>query len=166
LFAYRADADPDPYLAWHSTQAASPGRNVSSLSDVRFDRLLEEARQTPAPARRVDLYRDFQELFAQELPAIPLFASTSVYVQETTVKESGPPSENPGAASGRCKTGTCARADAPARYAGLREWNGRRWIVNWRLPGEIYLGHEYSRKTNSEELLQAIPASHSFVQTI
>lgn len=86
LFAYRADADPDPYTGWHSSQAASGGRNLSLLADPRFDRLLEEARQTPAQARRADLYREFQELFAQEVPAIPLFSSASLYVQETGIK--------------------------------------------------------------------------------
>jgi peptide/nickel transport system substrate-binding protein len=86
LFAYRADVDPDPYAAWHSSQAGPDGRNVSQLADPRFDRILEEARQTPEQTRRVDLYRQFQELFAQEVPAIPLYSSASLYVQRSTVK--------------------------------------------------------------------------------
>jgi ABC-type transport system substrate-binding protein len=52
------------------------GRNISLLSDAA-DRLLEEARATANQARRADLYRQFQELFAQEVPALPLFSSTS-----------------------------------------------------------------------------------------
>lgn len=86
LFAYHADVDPDPYAVWHSSQAGSSGRNVSSLADARIDRLLEDARQTPDQARRADLYREFQEVFAQDVPAIPLFSSTSLYVQKTGLR--------------------------------------------------------------------------------
>ncbi len=90
LFAYQADADPDPYAAWHSSQTGPTGRNISLLSDPRFDSLLEEARATPNQARRADLYRQFQELFAQEVPALPLFSSTSLYVRETSLKGARP----------------------------------------------------------------------------
>jgi peptide/nickel transport system substrate-binding protein len=86
LFAYRADVDPDPYPAWHSSQTGQGGRNISSLTDPRFDKLLEDARQSPDPARRTDLYHQFQELFAQEVPAIPLYASASLYVQRSVVQ--------------------------------------------------------------------------------
>jgi peptide/nickel transport system substrate-binding protein len=86
LFAYRADVDPDPYLAWHSSEAGFGGRNISALEDPRIDKMLEEARQSPNQARRVDLYREFQELFAQEVPAIPLFSSESLYVQEESIQ--------------------------------------------------------------------------------
>jgi peptide/nickel transport system substrate-binding protein len=86
LFAYQAGADPDPFAAWHSSQTGRDGRNVSLLRDQRFDRLLEDARATPDQARRADLYRQFQELFAQEMPAIPLYSSVSLYVQKKSVK--------------------------------------------------------------------------------
>jgi peptide/nickel transport system substrate-binding protein len=98
LFAYRSEADPDPYAAWHSSQSGSGGRNLSLLSDPRFDRLLEDARQAPNQATRTQLYRDFQELFAQEVPAIPLFSSTSLYVQESSMQGNRPGYlDNPGA---------------------------------------------------------------------
>jgi peptide/nickel transport system substrate-binding protein len=98
LFAYKSDADPDPYPAWHSSQARQSGRNISQLSDPRFDKLLEDARQMPDQARRADLYRQFQELFAQEVPAIPLYVSSAVYVQRTSVRGARPGYlDNPGA---------------------------------------------------------------------
>ena len=90
LFAYRAEADPDPYPAWHSSQTGSGGRNLSQLADARFDRLLEEARQATSQAKRAELYRDFQELFAQEAPALPLFSSNSLCVQESSLKGARP----------------------------------------------------------------------------
>ncbi len=86
LFAYRPGPDPDPYPFWHSTQAGPTGRNMASLADARFDRLLEEGRLVSAQVRRTDLYREFQELFAQEVPAIPLYESMALYVQRTTVR--------------------------------------------------------------------------------
>jgi peptide/nickel transport system substrate-binding protein len=98
LFAYQAEADPDPYAAWHSSQTTSSGRNISMLSDARFDRLLEDARRESSPERRAQLYREFQELFAQEVPAIPLLSSTALYVQKTAVKGARPGYlDNPGA---------------------------------------------------------------------
>jgi len=86
LFVRAGDADPDPYPAWHSTQTGSKGGNLSLLNDQRFDRILEEARLLASQARRRDLYGEFQELFAQEVPAIPLFASTSLYVQKASLQ--------------------------------------------------------------------------------
>ncbi len=86
LFAYHGGVDPDPYPAWHSTQTSKGGRNLSSLNDTRVDRILEDARLAAAPARRADLYRAFQEIFAQEVPALPLYASTVIYVQKASVR--------------------------------------------------------------------------------
>ena len=86
LFAYHGGVDPDPYPAWHSTQTSKGGRNLSSLNDTRVDRILEDARLAASPARRTDLYREFQEIFAQEVPALPLYASTVIYVQKASVR--------------------------------------------------------------------------------
>jgi peptide/nickel transport system substrate-binding protein len=86
VFAYRSDVDPDPYAAWHSSQTGQGARNISLLSDPRFDKVLEDARQATDPARRVDLYHQFQELFAQEVPAIPLYSSSAIYVQRTMLR--------------------------------------------------------------------------------
>jgi peptide/nickel transport system substrate-binding protein len=98
LFAYQAEADPDPYAAWHSSQTTSSGRNISSLSDARFDDLLQDGRTELNAERRAQIYRDFQELFAQEVPAIPLLSSTSLYVQRDSVRDAHPGYlDNPGA---------------------------------------------------------------------
>lgn len=86
LFAYHTESDPDPYLAWHSSQAGRGGRNLSGLADARFDRLLEEARLLASPGRRAELYREFQSLFAEEVPAIPLYSSAWVYVHTSNLR--------------------------------------------------------------------------------
>ncbi len=86
LFVRGGGPDPDPYPAWHSTQTGAKGGNLSSLSDERIDRILEEARLSAPPQRRLELYAQFQELFAQEVPAIPLYASTALYVQSASLR--------------------------------------------------------------------------------
>ena len=48
-------------------------------------RILEEARTLAPPTRRVELYREFQEIFAQEVPAIPLYVPTALYVQDASL---------------------------------------------------------------------------------
>jgi peptide/nickel transport system substrate-binding protein len=74
-------ADPDPFTRWHSSQNGPRGSNFSNLSDPRFDRLLEEARGPVQPSKRKELYAQFQELFAQDVPALPLYTPTAIYVQ-------------------------------------------------------------------------------------
>jgi len=85
LFVDSGEADPDPYDAWHSTETGGRGDNLSLWSHSRVDALLDEARTIASPSRRVELYREFQEIFAQEVPAIPLYVSTALYVQDATL---------------------------------------------------------------------------------
>jgi peptide/nickel transport system substrate-binding protein len=81
LFAVMSPNDPDPYSEWHSSQTGARGANLSSFASASLDRLLEEARLNASPQQRQQLYLSFQELFAQELPSLPLYVQTSVYVQ-------------------------------------------------------------------------------------
>jgi peptide/nickel transport system substrate-binding protein len=85
IWARIAGADPDPYEQWHSSQATGESANLTSFSDPRVDVILEQARTVSQP-RRKELYFEFQELFAQEVPAIPLYVSTAAYVQETNLQ--------------------------------------------------------------------------------
>jgi peptide/nickel transport system substrate-binding protein len=86
LFSLTNDADPDPYPAWHSSQASGKAGNLASLRDDRIDRILAEARLVATQPRRKDLYSEFQEVFAQEVPAIPLYVSTALYVQTASLR--------------------------------------------------------------------------------
>jgi peptide/nickel transport system substrate-binding protein len=109
LFSAPGEVDPDPYLLWHSSQDTGKGLNLASLEDRRFDTLIEQARLEGLPPRREELYGQFQELFAQELPALPLFAETLLYVQPESLK---------GARVGYA-------ADAGARFWQVQEWHLR-----------------------------------------
>jgi peptide/nickel transport system substrate-binding protein len=72
--------DPDPYPLWHSSQAFGNGRNLSGFSDLEVDRLLENGRQTTSDGERAEAYRMFQEIYAEELPAVLLHTLTYQYV--------------------------------------------------------------------------------------
>jgi len=82
LFVDVAGQDPDPYDTWHSSNRGGQGGNLAQYSDVRVDAILFEARTEPLTQRDA-LYEEFQEIFAQEVPAIPLYVSRALYVQDT-----------------------------------------------------------------------------------
>lgn len=75
-------ADPDPYTLWHSTQTpdkAEAGQNYSGWENPQADDVLQEARRTTDSARRTELYRQFQQLFMQDVPAAILYYPVYTY---------------------------------------------------------------------------------------
>ncbi|PKO16856.1 MAG: hypothetical protein CVU39_06465 [Chloroflexi bacterium HGW-Chloroflexi-10] len=64
--------DPDPYPFWDQVQATG-GQNYSQWDDDVVSDYLEQARITIDLNERALLYRNFQALFAEELPALPLY---------------------------------------------------------------------------------------------
>ncbi len=78
-------ADPDPYPLWHSTQAES-GQNFSGFSNDEADRVMEEARFTTDPEQRLELYRAFQQIFAEEVPALLVYYPVYIYAVDADVQ--------------------------------------------------------------------------------
>lgn len=75
-------ADPDPYSLWHSTQTpdkSEAGQNYSGWENPEADDLLQEARRTTDPAQRAELYRQFQMLFMEDVPAAILYYPVYTY---------------------------------------------------------------------------------------
>jgi len=64
--------DPDPYPFWDQAQATG-GQNYSQWDDRNASEYLERARISVDPEERAKMYRNFQLIFSQELPALPLF---------------------------------------------------------------------------------------------
>lgn len=64
--------DPDPYPFWDSVQATG-GQNYSQWDNKIASEYLEEARITVDAGERARLYRNFQVMFADELPSLPLY---------------------------------------------------------------------------------------------
>lgn len=69
---------PDPYPLWHQTQIES-GQNYAGLDHRRISEILETARIVVNRDQQAALYREFQELFAEEVPAILLYQPIYTY---------------------------------------------------------------------------------------
>lgn len=77
--------DPDPYPFWHQAEATG-GQNYSQWDDRAASEYLEQARVTTDYTLRTRLYRNFQVVFAKELPALPLFAPVYSYGVDSQVQ--------------------------------------------------------------------------------
>lgn len=86
LISWETPGDPDPYPLWHSTQVEGGGQNYSGWANEEADQLMQEARSISDEARRRDLYWAFQELYAQEAPAILLYHPVYTYGVSERVK--------------------------------------------------------------------------------
>jgi len=64
--------DPDPYPFWDQVQATG-GQNYTQWDNKLASEYLEKARITTDLNERTRLYRNFQVIFAEELPALPLY---------------------------------------------------------------------------------------------
>ncbi len=78
--------DPDPYPLWHETQVGE-GQNYSGLSHRRISEVIEQARVTPNENRRLVLYEEFQQLFAEQLPSLPLYVPIYTYGVDERVND-------------------------------------------------------------------------------
>jgi peptide/nickel transport system substrate-binding protein len=70
--------DPDPYPFWGQAQMKS-GQNYAEWDNRSASEFLEQARMTVDLAERERLYRNFQVLFMQELPSLPLVYPVYTY---------------------------------------------------------------------------------------
>jgi peptide/nickel transport system substrate-binding protein len=73
--------DPDPYPFWDQAQATG-GQNYSQWDDRVASEYLEEARIALDLTERGRLYRNFQVVFNDEMPALPLFYPVYTYAIE------------------------------------------------------------------------------------
>jgi peptide/nickel transport system substrate-binding protein len=95
LYSYQFDAvlldvalsaDPDAYPWWHSTQAES-GQNFTGFSNFAADEVLQQARLITQRSHRWAFYRTFQQVFAQEVPAILLYYPVYIYGVDQRIKD-------------------------------------------------------------------------------
>jgi len=86
LFGEIVGRDPDPFAFWHSSQRNDPGLNVALYTNIKADKLLEEARGAQDEAKRADKYKEFQEEVSKDIPAIFLFSPKFIYVIPKNLK--------------------------------------------------------------------------------
>ncbi|MBI3671203.1 hypothetical protein HY249_00205, partial [Candidatus Azambacteria bacterium] len=77
---------PDPFAFWHSSQKRDPGLNLALYSNKDVDKLLEDARQTIDEKQRNAKLQKFQEILADEIPAIFLYSPNYLYPVSKDVK--------------------------------------------------------------------------------
>ncbi|MCU0652811.1 MAG: ABC transporter substrate-binding protein, partial [Candidatus Pacebacteria bacterium] len=106
LFGQSLGMVPDPYAFWHSSQKVDPGLNFSLYENKDADKLMEEARQATDKAAFDEKLAVFQDLVANDAPAIFLYNPDYIYIATTDVK---------GMKSGLV-------ADMGRRFAGIAEW--------------------------------------------
>lgn len=77
--------DPDPYLFWHQSEATG-GQNYSQWDNRTASEFLETARTAADFAERMRLYKNFQVIFAKELPSLPLYYPVYSYGVDAQVQ--------------------------------------------------------------------------------
>jgi peptide/nickel transport system substrate-binding protein len=77
--------DPDPYPFWHQAEITG-GQNYSQWDNRPASEYIEQARVVADPAIRARLYRNFQVIFARELPALLLYYPVFNYAVDQRVQ--------------------------------------------------------------------------------
>lgn len=86
LYGQIVGNDPDSYAFWHSSQVSEAGLNIANYINKEVDKLLEDARLTSNIEERIEKYKKFQEILAQDVPAIFIYTPIYTYVQSRKVK--------------------------------------------------------------------------------
>jgi peptide/nickel transport system substrate-binding protein len=114
LIGWEISGDPDPFPLWHSSQADEGGQNYSGWSNAEADELMRQARASTDYDIRRQIYAQFQRVFAEDLPALPLYYPVYTY-----------------GVSQRIKNVQIGPLNRPAdRFATFPEW----YIVTRRVP--------------------------------
>jgi peptide/nickel transport system substrate-binding protein len=77
--------DPDPYPFWHQAEITG-GQNYSQWDNRTASEYIEQARVVADPGVRLRLYRNFQVVFANELPALLLYYPVSTFAIDQRVR--------------------------------------------------------------------------------
>jgi peptide/nickel transport system substrate-binding protein len=72
-YSLGSTADPDVYTFWHESQLPPDGLNYGGAVDRRISELIERARREASGINRIQLYQEFQRVFAERAIAIPLY---------------------------------------------------------------------------------------------
>jgi peptide/nickel transport system substrate-binding protein len=78
--------DPDPYPFWHSSQQKDPGLSLAIFYRKEADKALERARKVASLEERSLKYVEFQNLLAEEIPALFLYQPIYTYGLPKKVK--------------------------------------------------------------------------------
>jgi peptide/nickel transport system substrate-binding protein len=79
-------SEPDAYQVWHSSQSANKGSNHIGYKNARVDEILERYRREFDPQKRIELYREFQQILSDEQPYTFLFVNKSVAAVQRRIR--------------------------------------------------------------------------------
>lgn len=79
-------SEPDAYQVWHSSQSANKGSNHISYNNPRVDQILEQYRREFDAQKRIELYREFQQILSDEQPYTFLFVNKSVAAVQRRIR--------------------------------------------------------------------------------
>ena len=77
-------ADPDPYVFWDQGEIEG-GQNYAGVDDRVISEALERARRDPNGLHRAIRYQEFQEAFAERVPALVLYYPIYTYGVDSSV---------------------------------------------------------------------------------
>jgi len=86
LYGVLENFNLDPYPLWHSSQSDSPGFNLTGFNYRRSDELLEKATLIQDLEKKKEYYKEFQEIIADNIPAIFLYNTTYGYLVDQKIK--------------------------------------------------------------------------------
>lgn len=85
-FLYGQIIDRDPYSFWHSTGNESPGANLAVWANKDVDKILEESRSLDDLEALNKNYQRFQDILAEQVPAIFLYDPIHTYPVHEKIK--------------------------------------------------------------------------------
>ena len=86
LFGQIINHESDLFAFWHSTQRKDPGLNVAMYTNIKVDKILEDAFVTIDEKNRIKKYAQFEDEIKKDMPAVFLYSPDFIYVVSKNLK--------------------------------------------------------------------------------
>jgi len=86
LFGEIINRESDLFAFWHSSQRKDPGLNVAMYTNVKVDKILEDASTNIDEQSRIKEYIQFENEIAKDIPAVFLYSPNFIYVVSPNVQ--------------------------------------------------------------------------------
>ncbi|MDQ3245145.1 MAG: ABC transporter substrate-binding protein, partial [bacterium] len=86
LFGQIINHESDLFAFWHSSQRKDPGLNVAMYTNVKVDKILEDAFTTIDETNRINKYSAFQEEIRKDVPAVFLYSPNLIYITKNNTQ--------------------------------------------------------------------------------
>ena len=86
LFGQIINNESDLYAFWHSSQRLDPGLNVAMYTNVKVDKILEDAFVATDEISRIKKYAQFEDEIKKDMSAIFLYSPSFIYVVSENLK--------------------------------------------------------------------------------